>query len=169
MKRFSRKPVNRFGVLHYFYSFFLYFMVLLACKCLENSKITVSNDIQMKTKLFGKNDFEQARFIKLLSISFGPKLLGLLARFEFRWTLWTGNVSLGTFFCGKTLLMGIYWIKRVIPIKKVENRLRKKVVKGFTTSNDKSLHHELPRTTADYLQSAEYWIERFEPHKILFR
>ena len=47
-------------------------MELLACKCLENSKITVSNDIQMKTKLFGKNDFEQARFIKLLSISFGP-------------------------------------------------------------------------------------------------
>ena len=29
-----------------------------------------------------------------------PSVLGLLARFEFRWTLWTGNVSLGTFFCG---------------------------------------------------------------------
>ena len=46
-------------------------MVLLACKCLENSKITVSNDIQMKTKLFGKNDSEQARFIELLSVMFG--------------------------------------------------------------------------------------------------
>ena len=47
-------------------------MELLACKCLENSKITVSNDIQMKTKLFGKNDFEQAGFIKLVVVSFGP-------------------------------------------------------------------------------------------------
>ena len=46
-------------------------MELLACKCLENSKITVSNDIQMKTKLFGKNDSEQARFIELLSVMFG--------------------------------------------------------------------------------------------------
>ena len=43
--------------------------------------------------------------------------------------------------------MGFYRIKRVIPINKVENRLRKKVGKGLTTSMDKSVDHKLPRTT----------------------
>jgi len=43
--------------------------------------------------------------------------------------------------------MGKYRIKRVIPINKVENRLRKKVGKGFTTSRDNTVDHGQPRTT----------------------
>ena len=43
--------------------------------------------------------------------------------------------------------MGKYRIKRVIPINKVENRLRKKVGKGFTTSRNNTVDHGQPRTT----------------------
>ena len=66
MKQFSRRLVNRYGALHYFCSFFLYFMVLLVCKCLENSKIIASKDILTRTKMFGKNGFAQAGSSELM-------------------------------------------------------------------------------------------------------